>query len=863
MYMEVLFRRPWLIVAVIALITIFFASWLPKIELDNNNLRFVPENDPALATSRWIDENFGSSFFILVGLQREYDTVFEKEFLDRIRAYIAEIEQIPIVKDVVSLVNADYIYSKDDVIVIEGLVTGNFSGTPDEIAELKRRLLSWDLYQRALISDDFSATQILIPLSITSEEVGLPETTEYFLQIRNLARLSFADLSEVYVTGMPIISASINESVNADLKLLVPLVIIVVLLILFFSYVSLIPMILPLLTVLIAVIWTVGAMPMFGIKLSVISTVLPVILVAAGSAYGIHIVTHYLADRGRVAMNREEHFALVLSVMRKMKKPVSLTAITTFAGFCSFCFTTVTPIREFGFFSSFGIMAAYTVAMTLVPSLLIIRGPKRIKSLEERGVHFDTILADNLVKITNKRKTVLFLVICIVLVSVYGYTLIVTDNAMVEYFKPHTDIYKSDRFIRENFGGSKVVSVVLQADSPEILLRPDTLTALDGLGAYLYAKVPGAGKVMGFTDLVKRINQVLNANADPAGLEKQISVASSFDDFGFGFGDFNDDAVWDDYKETEPGGTSTADDSTFTRAELIALFENAGSVSRSMGANDLIRELKRQVNYEGAAYYEIPADPARYGKESAEDLQRLVSNYLILLSGSIDSYANDSLEPTAIKSMVQLRTLGMYDSHEILGAIDRYLQAHVPPDVTITVGGTTLVEGSLNDHIMRSQFVTLIISIILVFALVAFANRSFVAGGIAIIPLSISVLINFAIMGFAGIKLNLGTSMVAAVSIAVGIDFAIHYIEAAKWEFRNGEDDFLRRGFLGSGKAIVVDAVSNGAGFAVLLFSSFNVMQDLGLLIAMTMLSSSVVSLTVLPVLITLIKPKFIMQSTV
>ncbi|MCL2879415.1 MAG: hypothetical protein FWF29_04140, partial [Treponema sp.] len=59
--MEKLYKHPWLIISVIGIITVFFAFQLPKAELDNNNIRFVPENDQARITSHHIDETFGSS----------------------------------------------------------------------------------------------------------------------------------------------------------------------------------------------------------------------------------------------------------------------------------------------------------------------------------------------------------------------------------------------------------------------------------------------------------------------------------------------------------------------------------------------------------------------------------------------------------------------------------------------------------------------------------------------------------------------------------------------------------------------------------------------------------------------------------
>jgi len=668
----------------------------------------------------------------------------------------------------------------------------------------------------------------------------------------------------VYVTGMPVITATVNEAMNADLKLLVPLVVLVVLVILFFSFRGLTPVLLPLLTVLIATVWSVGAMPLCGIKLSVISTVLPVILVAVGSAYGIHVVTHYLNERGAAALSRDKHRELVLAVVMKIRKPVFLAALTTFAAFVSFCFTPVAPCREFGYFASFGVAAAFAVAITLIPALLIIRGPRREKKrIAEESDHgkMSLFLADNLVSIARYKKTILFCTILIGIVSVYGLSKLVIDNIMVEYFRADTDIYRSDAFIRRQFGGSKVVSIVLEADSPDIILRPDTLAAMDGLSYYLQRKVPHVGKVMGFTDLVKRINQVFNAGESPEGLRPApaaLPAASSTDDFGFGNFGFDDDTT-DDYPADSPSPAEQSQ-KVFTQNDMLALFDRAGNASRGMSASDLIRELKRQVNYEGASYYEIPLSPGRYGKKTPDDLRRLIANYLVLLSGNISSYANDPLEPTAVKATVQLRTLGMNDSHVVFREMERYVAANFPQDVTVTIGGTTMVEDSLNSLVVQSQLVSVIFSIICVFIIITLSNKSLAAGCIGIAPLSISVLINFAVMGFAGIKLNLGTSMVASVSVGVGIDYTIHCLEAYKREYQasNGTGNFLWRAFISSGKAIIINAVSVGAGFAVLFFSRFNMLADLGLLIAITMFSSALISLTVLPALLAVFKPKFI-----
>jgi len=64
---------------------------------------------------------------------------------------------------------------------------------------------------------------------------------------------------------------------------------------------------LPLVPVLVSVIVALGLMGLFGIKLTMVVTIIPVLLIAVGSAYGIHIIGHYydeLSEKGMVIPTR-------------------------------------------------------------------------------------------------------------------------------------------------------------------------------------------------------------------------------------------------------------------------------------------------------------------------------------------------------------------------------------------------------------------------------------------------------------------------------------------------------------------------------------------------------------------------------
>lgn len=886
--MEKFFRRPALIVAAISLITVFFAFQLPKIELDNNNYRFIPKDDPARLMTDYISETFGGQTLVLVGLERKFGTVLDADFLKQVQEYDRRLSELDLVDSTQSIVSADYITSDGDSIVVEPLVPDDFTGTPEEIAKVRNRVLSWDLYEKSLVSDDFSSTQVIVSIDVAMEDAGGSAIQEVFHRVKDIAGEIFDDgKTTVYVAGLPVLSSNVNEAMQSDLVVLIPLVVLVVLLVLFFSFRRGVAILMPILTVLIATMWSVGAMPLFGIKLSVISTCLPVILVAVGSAYGIHVVSHYIDERElKPVLSKEDHAQLVFALVRKIGKPVFLAALTTFVGFVSFCFTSVIPIREFGFFSSFGVIVSFVVALTLIPSLFLLRGPvplkKKIlarKSLSDGNDPLSAALGESLTRVAHNKRKVLVLTAVVVVIGLIGLSRLVVDNVFVEYFRDDTDTVKSDRFVREEFGGTKIVNVIVESESPGGVLDPDVLVAMDGLGTYLADRVPEVGKVTSFTDIVKRINQVYNADESPDGI-KPVAAQSPDDGFGFGssdgfgfaeFGSFETDsasapAVKDAHsmKDAPAGkdapaiagasGKAESPESSFDTGHMVAALNDAiaSGSSFAMDSNDLVRELRRAVNYDGASYFEIPSDPAKYGKTTKEELKAVISNYMVLLSGDVSSWANDPLEPTAVRMNVQLRTVGQVDTTRAVDAIDEYVASNFPDTVKVTVGGQVKIEKALNDLVVRSQLSSVFISLFMVFLIICVSYKSVAAGLIGIVPLSISILLNFAIMGFFGIKLNIATALVASVSVGIGVDYTIHYMEAyfREWRLGDGTDGFLAKTFRSSGKAIIINAASVGAGFAVLLLSKFNILMQFGFLISFTMFSSSLIALTVLPVLL-------------
>jgi hypothetical protein len=134
---------------------------------------------------------------------------------------------------------------------------------------------------------------------------------------------------------------------------LIPIAILIIAFTLWFGFKHIDGIILPLLNVGIAVVWTLGLMGLFHYELTMVSNTIPVILLAVGSAYSIHVINHFRTTHGHSLKER------IIKSLPEVSIPVFFASITTIIGFLSFIFGSyLTMISNFGLFTATGIFFA-------------------------------------------------------------------------------------------------------------------------------------------------------------------------------------------------------------------------------------------------------------------------------------------------------------------------------------------------------------------------------------------------------------------------------------------------------------------------------------------------------------------------
>ena len=115
-----------------------------------------------------------------------------------------------------------------------------------------------------------------------------------------------------------------------------------------------------------------------------------------------------------------------------------------------------------------------------------------------------------------------------------------------------------------------------------------------------------------------------------------------------------------------------------------------------------------------------------------------------------------------------------------MNSIDEFVAKEFPAGYTVSISGGAEIGNMLNALVVRSQIISLLLSFVLVFLVLAISYKSFWAGLIGIIPLSFSVVMNFGLMGLVGIPLNIATALIASIAIGIGDDYTIHFLSAYK-----------------------------------------------------------------------------------
>ncbi|HSG68421.1 MAG TPA: efflux RND transporter permease subunit [Bacteroidales bacterium] len=439
--------------------TIFTGYQVTKMQINSDVIDSLPDDDPDAALIKRVATQFGSNKMGMVIL--ETDDIFKTETLEHVKQITDTISSMPGVISVTSLTN---IIDINEVGIGSLVDVYDLPDTEEELEALRERVFSKDMYRGSIVSEDGTATLIIFSLSKDAIVKDVAEAVVKKTEAMNLPET-------LYYAGSPMMVTAIADLIAADLKRLLPIAFIVIAIILALFFKTVRGVLLPLITVAIAIIWTMGIMAFLGYKMSMISNNIPIILLAVGSAYTIHVLNRINQ------MKDKDRKKAMLKALIYIFIPVILAAITTAIGFMSFIFGAyLEMIRDFGIFTSLGTFFAALLSLFFTPALIaafaIYNKNASRESSAKRNYFLDEYFLYPLKRLLMKHpKYTLTTWGALILISIAGIFFIHRSVDIQEYFKKGNPARVAENIMINKFGGSKPIFVVFKGDiqSPEVL----------------------------------------------------------------------------------------------------------------------------------------------------------------------------------------------------------------------------------------------------------------------------------------------------------------------------------------------------------------------------------------------------------
>lgn len=478
-----LLDRPVSVILVILSVTVFFALHLPDLTFNTSIYDFVIEDLPEKARYEDFKKVFGDDEIIRVVVKGK--NVFDPVFYEKIESLSEALGKIQGVNRIISL---------------PGIKKAVDLGGDWSLKKFSRIITPVRLFQRNIISEDHKSTAITLVLASGAKTEQVIQDVE-----RLMARMP-KNLS-IYQIGMPLVSRALARLTERDFFKLPLITFFIISLVLFFLLRNPVPVFLSLTCVGLALIWTLGLMGLTQTPLTMLTMIVPVFIIAVGTAYCLYLCSEYL-DRLKESETVKD---AVYDSFSRMILPMALVVLTTLIGIGSLLVNRIVSIHEFAVFSGAGIISLFIVLVTFLPVVLYL-----CPWVKNRPVGFKKIngwidgLLNRIILINlNHQKTSLVGLGVVFVFCLAGIYQLRSDTNPIGYFKDDTQVSRNFHDIYKDLSGSFPINVSMNSNIEYYFEDPKHMLEIAKLQDFIQT-LPGIDKTISFADYLKLVNYAMN-----------------------------------------------------------------------------------------------------------------------------------------------------------------------------------------------------------------------------------------------------------------------------------------------------------------------------------------------------------------
>jgi predicted RND superfamily exporter protein len=434
---------------VVLILTAFMVYETSRVELSYDFAQILPDDDSTYIEYQSFKKHFGEDGNVMV-MGFEDKNLFQYQKFNDWYELSKTIKNIQGIKDLMSVPTIYKFVKNDSLQKFEfvPLIQKPIKNQQD-VDSIKADFLALPFYEGIIYNKETGAN--VMAITFTKKDLNSKRRLEIVAEIKVLAEV-FAKKHhiEMHYSGMPYIRSQVMTKVSHEMTLFLILAIIVTAIILWVFFRSGSVVFFSLIITAVGVLWSTGIMFMLGYKITILTGLLPPLIMVIGLPNCIFLINKYQSEF--VA-----HGNKIKAITRSIETigvTLFLANITTAIGFGVLYFTKSLMLVEFGVVASISVMATYFITLILVPVILHALPTPKEKHTKHQDGKIITKALDIVDHLVQKRRMAIYITTtAITALCFWGMTFIDMNGYVVDDLPKKDPIYTDLHFFEQNFNG--------------------------------------------------------------------------------------------------------------------------------------------------------------------------------------------------------------------------------------------------------------------------------------------------------------------------------------------------------------------------------------------------------------------------
>ena len=487
------------------LISILMGSGLQFFKIEDDMMKMIPENIETRRVWEEVKDEFGNTEMIFVAFGERGTSAYNREAMAELWDFTEVVEASPLIEEVISLSNMNRMESVDDFLEVDDLVPSRDLDSGDIVSiknyldgnpDIRKRVLGkhGDFFNIVVKPQEESNDQAVVKLLHDYADTHLKEY-------------------EVHFGGPPYLTGLVGDLIRVDMVVLIRIGLLGMVLILLWSLRSFVGVGMVVAVIVLSLGSMMGAMGWIynftksdNFVFTIMNTSMPIILLTIANSDGVHFLTKFFK---KLRQTKDKRKAIEMS-MHSLMLPIFLTSITTSAAFLSLLFAPIEVMAGYGYTIAIGIMWAWILSTTLLPSLIMLTNWKMDSKAISQPGFLERVVDKIGKKILKAPRLILTTGLIVVLIGAYGLSDLNVEVNIKSFFSQDHAIPKSLTFLDEEMVGSMDYTFRIEGD----LKNPKTLKKMVRLQEYM-EEHPKISISISIADIIKQMHRTI-MDDDPA-----------------------------------------------------------------------------------------------------------------------------------------------------------------------------------------------------------------------------------------------------------------------------------------------------------------------------------------------------------